>query len=72
MTSSGAVNVAAMADSDYLNHQAGVEHLIQDPQGADAHPVDRVLSSEGDAAGRPGFLSQQIDRRSNPLLVFPR
>ena len=58
VSSAGAIDIAAMADTDHLNHQASVENLVEDPEVADAHSIDRVLSCESDTAGRPGFLSQ--------------
>ena len=42
--SSGPVDVAAMADSDHMDHKAGADDLVEDPVVADAHPVHGLLA----------------------------
>ena len=60
MGSSGAVDVAAMADSDDLDHEAGVDDFIEDPVGTDAHPVHAVLSHKRDTAWGSGIVGEEV------------
>ena len=70
--SSPPVCVSTVTDPYHLNHPAGVDDLVQDPVVADAHPVNGILTGEGDAAGRPRVAGQQIQRRADPELLFAR
>ena len=70
--SSGPMDIAAMANTDHVDHQAGVGHLVQDPVVANAHAVHGLLTSESDAARGPRLVGQQIYRCSNPVLLPAR
>ena len=70
--SSGPIDIAAMANTDHLDHQAGVDHLVQDPVVANAHSVHGLLTCDSDAARGPRLVGQQIYRGSNPVLLLAR
>ncbi len=58
-----------MADSDDLDDQSGVEHLVEDPVVADSNAVHRVLAGELGATRWAGLLCEQVDRSTHPLLI---
>lgn len=59
-----------MADTDDVDHEAGVEYLVKDPVVADPDSVHGLFSGQGNAAWRPGLVAQQVDSGADPLL-FP-
>lgn len=72
MPSAALLDIAAMADTDDLNHQAVVDDLVEDPIVADAHPVDGFLAYQGDAARWPRLIGQKIyivDRSGRALVT---
>lgn len=61
--------VATMANSYNVDNEAVVENLIADPDVTDSHAVGRTLTAENTASRRPRLVGQQVDRRSNSLLI---
>ena len=59
-----------MSDADDVNHQAGIDDLVENAVVADAYPAHGLLTSQSGAAGRSRLVGQQINRGSNPVL-FP-
>ena len=59
-----------MANTDHVNHQAGVDDLVQDAVIANAHPVHGLLTDQSDTARGPRLVGQQIYRCSNPVLFL--
>ena len=64
------VDVPAVSDSDDLDDEAAVEDLVDDPVVPDPHPIGVGLTSHRHAPRWAWLLGQEIDRRSNPLLVL--
>lgn len=60
-----------MADPGHLDDEAVVQDLMNNPVDADADLVGVCLADHGDAAWRTGFVGQQVDGCSDPLLVTP-
>jgi len=58
-----------MTNSYDVDNEAVVEHLIDDPEVTDSHAVGRTLTAENNAPRRPRLVGQQVDRRSNSLLI---
>ncbi len=67
---SALVHVAAVPDSDDVNYEPVVKHLIHHSVDADPDAVGVVLADQLRAPGRPGSVSEQIDR-SPYTLLFP-
>ena len=66
----GPIDIATVADADNLNHNAGIEDLVQDPVVADPNPIHGFLARERYTARGPWFVGQKVDRCAHPLL-FP-
>ncbi len=63
------VDVPAVTDPDDVDDEVVVEDLVDDPIVPDSHPVDMRFSGHRHTSRWAWLLSQEIDRRSNPLLV---
>ena len=61
-----------MSDADDVNHQAGIDDLVEDPVLADVYPVHGVLTGQSDTTRGPRLVGQQSYRGSNPLLFGAR
>ena len=65
--SAGSVDIAAVAETDHRNHQAGIDDHIQDPEVADTHSAHRLLAGERNSArvwgsSANGSIATQIPR----------
>lgn len=60
----------SMTDTDYLDHQPGIENLIDDPVVANPNSIRGVLAGQSHTSRRPGLVSEQIDRSPDPLLFL--
>src|SRR5207302_435848 len=69
-TASFPVNVTPVSDSDHLDDEPVIEHLVDDAVVADANPVGPVLAGESDAARRSRRPGKEVNRRPNPLLIL--
>jgi hypothetical protein len=49
-----------------------IDDVVENPVVARPYPVGVWLTGQLGAAWRPGFLRQQVDRCTDPLLVSPR
>jgi hypothetical protein len=65
-----AIHIAAVADTDDLDDEPVVEHLIDDPVITHPHPVSALLTGKRDASRWPRILGQKIDRSPHPLLLL--
>ena len=63
------VDVPAVTYPDDVDDEVVVEDLVDDPIVPDSHPVDMRFSGHRHTSRWAWLLSQEIDRRSNPLLV---
>jgi hypothetical protein len=67
-----AVHLAPVAHTDHLHHlhhQHLIEHLVNDAVIPYTHPVDPDFALKGNAAWWSGILCQQINGRTNALLI---
>ena len=64
------LNVAAVPDADDVNHEPAVKHLVHHSVDADPDAVGVLLADQLRAPGRPGIVSEQVDRSPYSLL-FP-
>ena len=67
---SALVHVAAVPDPDDVNQESVVKHLVHHSVDANPDAVGVVLADQLRAPGRPGIVSEQIDRSPYSLL-FP-
>ncbi len=58
-----------MPDADDVDKQDVVEHFVNNPVIAHAHPVHGVLTCQCNAGRRAGLLGKELDGGSNALLV---
>lgn len=60
-----------MPDSDHLNDETLVEHLVDDAIVADPHAIGVGFTAERSAAWWSRLVGQEIDGRSDPMLLLP-
>jgi len=63
------IDVVTVADAYDVDDEVVVDDLIDDPEVTDSHPVGRTLTAENNAPRRPRLVGQQVDRRSDSLLI---
>lgn len=64
------VDVAAVSDSEDVNQEPVVKHLVHQPVDTEPDSVGVVLADQLGAPGRPRIVSKQVDPSPYSLL-FP-